>query len=214
MLRIWGRADSSNVQAVMWGVGELGLDYERLDIGNRFGGNDTPEFIALNPNRTVPVLQDDDGLVIWESAAILRHLARKYGVPPFWPETLAEKARVDQWAEWAKVNIAGGFTVPVFWRVVRTAPSKQDPAAIAAALKYLGRFLDIAEQQLARHDYLAGEEFTLADIMIGHVLYRYFDIGIERPDRQHLAHYYRRLTERPAFREHVMVSYEALRVSD
>ena len=214
MLRIWGRADSSNVQAVMWGVGELGLDYERLDIGNRFGGNDTPEFIALNPNRTVPVLQDDDGLVIWESAAILRHLARKYGVPPFWPETLAEKARVDQWAEWAKVNIAGGFTVPVFWRVVRTAPSKQDPAAIAAALKYLGRFLDIAEQQLARHDYLAGEEFTLADIMIGHVLYRYFDIGIERPDRRHLAHYYRRLTERPAFREHVMVSYEALRVSD
>lgn len=214
MLRIWGRADSSNVQAVMWGVGELGLDYERFDIGNRFGGNDTPEFIALNPNRTVPVLQDDDGLVIWESAAILRHLAREYDVPPFWPETLTEKARVDQWAEWAKVNIAGGFTVPVFWRVVRTAPSKQDPAAIAAALKYLGRFLDIAEQQLARHDYLAGEGFTLADIMIGHVLYRYFDIGIERPDRRHLAHYYRRLTERPAFREHVMVSYEALRVSD
>lgn len=214
MLKIWGRADSSNVQAVMWGVGELGLDYERLDIGNRFGGNDTPEFIALNPNRTIPVLQDGDGLVIWESAAILRHLSRKYAKPSFWPDTHADKARVDQWAEWAKVNVAGGFTVPVFWRVVRTAPAKQDPQAIAAALEYLGRFLDIAEQQLSKHEYLAGRDFSLADIMFGHVLYRYFDIDIERPDRANLARYYERLTERPAFREHVMVPYDALRVSD
>ncbi|MGB3624707.1 MAG: glutathione S-transferase family protein [Henriciella sp.] len=214
MLKIWGRADSSNVQAVMWGIGELGLDYERLDIGQRFGGTDTPEFIALNPNRTVPVLQDEDDLVIWESAAILRHLARKYAQSPFWPDALDGRARVDQWAEWAKVNVAGSFTVPVFWRVVRTASSKQNPDAIAAALNYLGKYLDIAEQQLSEHDFLAGDQFSLADIMIGHVLYRYFDIEIDRPDRPSLARYYERLKDRTTFREHVMVSYEALRVSD
>lgn len=152
--------------------------------------------------------------MVWESAAILRHLARKHGTPPFWPDDLAGQARVDQWAEWAKVNIATSFTVPVFWRVVRTAPSKRDPDAIRAGLVWLDRFLDIAEQQLAGSAHLAREAFTLADIQFGHVLFRYFDIDIPRKPRPSLDRYYAALTGRPAYREHVMVSYDALRVPD
>ncbi|HWV21741.1 MAG TPA: glutathione S-transferase family protein [Devosia sp.] len=214
MLTIWGRKTSSNVQALMWCVGELGLAYERHDVGHRYGGNDTPEFLAMNPNGTVPVLQDGIGEPIWETGAILRYLAARYGAPEFWPGDPAQRAPVDQWAEWAKLNVTLSFTGPVFWRVVRTAPSKRDPAAIAAALAKFNAILAIAEAQLGRHDFLAGPALTPADIQFGHVLYRYFDIEIERPDWPNIERYYRALTQRAAFREHVMVSYEELRVTD
>jgi glutathione S-transferase len=61
MLTVWGRTTSSNVQALMWCIGELGLPFSRRDIGHKYGGQDTPEFLAINPNGTVPVLKDGDG---------------------------------------------------------------------------------------------------------------------------------------------------------
>lgn len=214
MLTVWGRKTSSNVQALMWCIGELGLDYQRHDVGHRYGGNDTPEFLAMNPNGTVPVLQDGIGEPIWETGAILRYLAARYGAEGFWPSDPALRAPVDQWAEWAKINVTLSFTGPVFWRVVRTAPSKRDPSAIEAALAKLNRVLGIAEAQLGRHAFLAGAAFTPADIQFGHVLYRYFDIEIMRPAWPNIERYYQALTQRAAFREHVMVSYEELRVVD
>jgi glutathione S-transferase len=212
MLEIWGRKTSSNVQALMWCVGELGLGFRRHDVGHKYGGNDTPEFLAMNPNGTVPVLRDDGGEPLWETGAILRYLGTRYGDEPFWPKDLMRRTRIDKWAEWSKINVALNFTAPVFWRVVRTAPRERDAAAIAAALQVLNASLDSAEVQLTRHAYLAEDAFTLADIQFGHVLYRYFDIAIDRTGRRALRRYYDRLTERPAFQEHVMVSYEELRV--
>lgn len=211
MLTVWGRATSSNVQALMWCIGELDLAYERLDFGHIHGGLDTPEFAALNPNRTVPVLRDGDGPILWETGAILRYLAGQYGTDAFWPADPVARANVDRRAEWAKLNVAMAFTVPVFWRVVRTAPAAHDAEALSAALNALEDKLSIAEAQLQQHLFLAGDTFTLADIQLGHVLYRYFDIDIPRPDLPVLWGYFNRLCERPAFREHVMISYDVLR---
>ncbi len=214
MLTIWGRKTSSNVQALMWCVGELGLAYQRHDAGHRFGGTETPEFLAMNPNGAVPVLRDDESDALWETGAILRYLAARYGTASFWPADGLDRAQIDKWAEWAKLNVTLNFTVPIFWRVVRTAPSKQDPAAISQAVAKLDKIFAIAEAQLARNEFLAGSDFTLADIQFGHVLFRYFEIDIPRPERPALRRYYDALTARPAFREHVMVSYEELRVAD
>ena len=102
----------------------------------------------------------------------------------------------------------------MFWRVVRTPPSRRDPAAIAEALVKLGMYLDIADAQLSNSPFLVGEHFTLADIQFGHCLFRYFDIDIERTGRANLRRYYDALTARPAFRNHVMVSYEEFREED
>lgn len=213
MRTVWGRADSSNVQALMWCIGELGLPHERYDAGHRFGVTDTPAFLAMNPNGTVPVLCDGDNEPLWETGAIMRYLAAQYGAAPFWPAEGAARAVVDKWAEWSKINVAQNFTAPIFWQVVRTAPSKQDPAAITQAVQTLDAVLGIAEAQLSRARFLAGDSFTLADIQFGHTLYRYFDLPIPRRDHPALRRYYNALTTRPAFREHVMVSYEGLRVA-
>lgn len=211
MLTVWGRKTSSNVQAVMWCIAELGLEAHRLDIGHKYGGNDTPEFLAMNPNGKVPVLKDGDDEPLWESSAIMRYLASRYGDAPFWPKDIAKRAQVDKWAEWAKINIGLNFSRPIFWPVVRTPPKDVDHAAVEKAIDALGKQFDIAEARLAAHRFLAGDDFTLADIQFGHVLYRYFDIPITRPEHKAVRRYYDALTERPHFREHVMVSYEDLR---
>ncbi len=197
----------------MWCVGELGLTFQRHDLGHRFGGLNTPEFRSLNPNQTIPVLQDGDAPPIWETGAILRYLAARYGDDAFWPTDPVQRANVDKWAEWAKLNVATAFTVPIFWQVVRTKPADRDNAAIQAAVTALEEKLEIADEQLASSVFLAGQDFTLADIQLGHILYRYYDIDILRANLPNLRRYYEALTERAAYREHVMISYEELRAS-
>src|SRR5690606_9276163 len=122
------------------------------------------------PNGTVPVLRDGDNPPLWETAAILRYLANRYASAPFWPEDLVARTEVDRWAEWSKINVALGFTVPVFWQVVRTPAAERDPAAISTAVGRLERLFRIAEERLTRHAYLVSDDFTLADIQFGHGL--------------------------------------------
>ncbi len=211
MLKIWGRKTSSNVQALMWSVGELGLPYQQHDLGHRYGGLDTPEFLHLNPNGTIPVLQDGDNPPIWETGAILRYLAARYGPDSFWPSGPVQRVEIDKWAEWAKLNVAMQFTVPVFWQVTRVPESERDEDAITQAVASLEAKLEIADAQLSRNTHITGPEFTLADIQLGHILFRYYDIEIQRSSLSHLARYYGMLKERPAYREHVMISYEELK---
>jgi glutathione S-transferase len=214
MIKIWGRRSSSNVQAVIWCLEILQLPYERVDAGFTYGVVDTPEYLALNPNGTVPTIAVEGMPALWESGAIMRYLCNSHGNTDFWPPDPQQRAQVDQWAEWSKINIALAFTSPVFWKVVRTAPSKQDPVAIAAALDALHVKLAIADGQLADHQYLAGEHLTLADVQFGHVLYRYFDIEIERAVLPNVERYYEMLCDRGDYQRSVMVCYEELRVVD
>jgi len=211
MLTVWGRKTSSNVQALMWCIGEMELRYVRHDIGHKYKGTETDFFYSLNPNRTIPVLQDGSAPPLWETGAILRYLANRYGAESFWPSDDTKKANVDRWAEWSKINVATAFTAPVFWRVVRTPEENRDENAIREAMVNLERNLLIAEAQLEKHSFLAGDNFSLADIQFGHVLYRYYDIDVVRKPLARLRSYYENIALRPAFQEHVIVSYEDLR---
>ena len=85
MLKVWGRCSSSNVQALLWCLAELDLDYERVDAGFTYGVVDTPEYLSVNPNGTVPTLIDGDAPPLWETGAILRYLANTYAGDDFWP---------------------------------------------------------------------------------------------------------------------------------
>ncbi|MER0237656.1 glutathione S-transferase family protein [Fulvimarina sp. MAC8] len=211
MITVYERSDSNNVQPVMWLIAELGLEHERLDVGHRFGGNRSPEYLAMNPMGLVPVVRDDDGEAISEMGAILRYLAARYGKDDaFWPSDPAARAQVDRWAEWSKIEIMGTFQAPVFFAKVIAKPESRNPEAIERALVHFHKRMDIAEARLGEADYLAGRDFSLADIVFGSVLYRYFALDIERPDYPNITAYYERLQARPAYAEHVMVSYDAL----
>lgn len=204
MLTVHGRASSLNVQAVMWGAAELGLEVDRFDAGFGFGGTDTPEYRVMNPNGLVPVFQDEQ-VTMFESAAILRYLAARYGRFPFWPEDPVARAPVDVWAEWGKGTLQANFLRTVFHRVLHDEPPEEKGRAL------LESHLDILEGRLGDGPWLLGADFTLADIQAGLPLFRYFTLAMERRDRPLLAAYYDRLCARPAYAEHVMVDYAHLK---
>lgn len=211
-ITILGRATSMNVQAVLWGLDELGLDWERRDVGGRFGGTHTDAFRALNPNGLVPVLTDDK-VTMFESAAILRYLAARHGGAPFWPADPVERAPVEVWAEWGKVTMQAHFTAPIFYQLYFVTAEKRNAAAVEAAIHTFDADLAILEDQLGDGPYVTGDAFTLADITIGQSLYRYFTLDIPRTHRPVLSAYYARLTDRPAYQRCVMVDYSSLKVA-
>jgi glutathione S-transferase len=203
MLRIWGRTNSINVQKVMWAVGELGLEHERIDAGGQFGRLDTPEYGALNPNRVVPTVEDG-GAVIWESNSCVRYLAARYGAGGLWPEDAAVRSESDRWMDWQLTRIQADMTV-VFWGLIRTPAERRDMAAINASTARLGDIWRVLDHHLASRLFVAGDHLTMGDIPVGAMCYRYQGLPIERPKLPNLEAWYGRLRERAPYREHVML---------
>lgn len=210
MITVWGRTTSSNVQTVMWALAELGIAHERIDAGGPFGGLDTPEFAEMNPNRLVPVLRDE-GEYLWESASIVRYLGARYGSEQFWPADPLKRAKLDQWGDWTKTTLVPAFLANLFLPMMRNKPGERDEAALAKGVANLAKVMRIFNKRLTEGNYLGGDEPCFADIVAGTLLYRYSTLEIERPDLPDLTAYYERLTKRPAYARHVMISYDSMR---
>jgi glutathione S-transferase len=201
MIRVWGRKNSINVQKVMWTVGELGLKHERIDAGGAFGRNKDSDYLKMNPNGLVPVLQDGD-LTMWESNAIVRYLAARYSDGNLWTKDPAKRALSEQWMEWMITTINPAI-LPVFWGLIRTPPEQRDMAAIEAARVKSAELLKIFDDHMAGRTFVAGDTLTLGDIPMGVFVKRWYALPIERPNTPNVAAYYERLKKRPAFVEHV-----------
>ncbi len=210
MLKIWGRKNSINVQKAMWAVGELGLAHERIDAGGPFGGLDTEDFRAMNPNARVPVI-DDDGAVVWESHAIVRYLAAKYGDGSLWLSDPAARAHSDQWMDWTTADLQPAFIGGVFWNFYRTPEPQRNWQAIRQGIARSAILFRMLDRHLADKNFLAGDTLTMGDIAAGAQCYRYFELEIDRPAIPNVEAWYERLQARPAYREHVMVPFDDLR---
>ncbi|HTT49740.1 MAG TPA: glutathione S-transferase family protein [Pseudolabrys sp.] len=201
MLKVRGRRNSSNVQKVMWAIGELGLDYERIDIGMEFGGNRTPEYLALNPNGLVPTMQDGD-FVLWESNSIVRYLANRYGAGTIEPSDAKLRALANQWMDW-QLSVFLPAHEPLFFGMVRTPPEKRDYAAIAQSKMKTIAAAKIFDAELSRHVFIAGDAFSMGDIPMGIRIYRFRQLVPERPPLPNIERWYAMIERRPAFHEHV-----------
>ena len=201
MLKIWGRANSINVQKVLWCCGELDIKYERIDAGLQFGVNNTPEYKAMNPNGLVPTI-NDDGFVLWESHAIVRYLARKHGLGSLCPSDPKACADADRWMDWFATTVLPNLR-PVFAELVRVAPDKRNMTLVNESRKKLAANMALLDAHLANRKYVIGEAFTMGDIPLGTAVQRWFKLPIEREPYRNLEGYYQRLRERPAFKQHV-----------
>jgi glutathione S-transferase len=211
MLKIWGRNTSINVQKVMFAVGELGIEHQRFDFGGPFGGLDTPEYGLLNPNRLVPTI-DDRGFVLWESNAIVRHLAQRYGRGTLSPADELTFARADSWMDWSLTSLYGDVILTCFLQLIRTPARERHGAQVEAAARRAGEKLAILNQQLAGRSFIVGEQITIADIAVGTLMYRYFNMAIPRPALPHVEAWYGRLLKRPAYQTHVMIDFQSMKV--
>jgi glutathione S-transferase len=203
MLKVWGRANSVNVQKVVWCCDELQLSYKRIDAGLEYGVNTEPEYLAKNPNGRIPMLEDGD-FSLWESNAILRYLVMQYqGERKLYPLPPATRASIDRWLDWSLSTLQPAER-PVFWAVVRTAPAARDEAALARDVAQVARHWAILDAQLAGRRFIENDAFSLADLVLGAYARRWFGLdGIERPHLPHLASWYERIEARTAFQRHV-----------
>jgi glutathione S-transferase len=210
MLTVWGRRSSLNLQKVMWFVGELGIEHRHIQAGGQFGGLDTPAFRAMNPVGRVPVI-DDDGTIVWESHAILRYLAACYGGAQFSPDNPVGRSQADRWMDWSQTALQPDFVAGLFWGLYRTPEPQRNWSVIRDKIARCTQHFQLLDNALGDRPFLCGDSLTLADIPAGTSLYRYFELLIERPAIPNVKAWYRRLQERPAYREHVMVPFDELR---
>jgi glutathione S-transferase len=193
-LRVLGRTSSINVRKVLWTCAELDLPFESVESD--------PQLLARNPNAMVPVIQDGE-FVLWESNAICRYLAGRDPRSVLLPQEPEARAQVDQWMDWmiAELNPAWRYA---FVALVRKNPRFQDPAAIAQSAASWNDHMRLLDHHFATGgQFITGEFFTLADIVIGLATHRWLLTPIDRPHLDALHGYYQRLSVRPAFRAHV-----------
>ena len=201
MLKIWGRATSSNVQKVLWCCAELDLEFERVDVGGPFGGNRDPEYLAMNPNGLVPTVKDGD-LVMWESNTICRYLAATRNGEHLYPRDPAARTQVERWMDWQLAVIAPPMGQLLFG-LVRSTPETRDPAAIEAARRRAAAAWTIVDDEIKDRPYLAGNHLSLAEIVLGTLIYRWFAFPIERPELPNLRAWYDRMHQRAGFKKHI-----------
>jgi glutathione S-transferase len=208
MLKIIGRKTSSNVQKVLWLCAEIGLEFERTDLGGPFGGNDKPEYRAMNPNGLVPTIVEEDGFTLWESNTIVRYFGATYGKDSgLYPTDPKARANGERWMDW-QLSVMNPAMRPVFWGYVRTKPEDRDDELLAKQTVALGQKFKMMDDWLASNDYMGGANFTVADIPVGIATHRWFEMPIPRIDLPNLKRFHEKLKDRPAFQEHIMQPLE------
>jgi glutathione S-transferase len=202
-LKIWGRANSVNVQKVLWCLAELDLAYQRIDAGMAFGRNNEADYLAMNPNGRVPTLIDGD-FVLWESNSIMRYLALAYApASPIYPAAPKRRAAVDSWLDWTLSTIQP-VDRPVFWALVRTPVEQRDMVAIQKDVDAEAVQWRILDAQLATRRFVEGEDFTIADIALGAYVRRWLGVeGVTKPRLAHLDRWFAELGSRPGFLQFV-----------
>jgi len=200
-LSIWGRLNSINVQKVLWLCEDMQLPFHRIDAGMEFGVNKTEEYKSKNPNGLVPTI-NDDGFILWESHSIMRYLARKYdATKSLYPEDAQLSARVDQWLDWYN-TVAWPLMKPLFWGWIRVPADQRNLQELETARQNFIQVVSMLDQQLSKTPFIAGQTFTMADISMALVCYRWFNLPIERPAMQHLDAWYAKVQGRPGYQKY------------
>ena len=194
-LHIWGRMSSINVKKVIWTAQELGLDFQRTEAGGAFGLVKTPEYLRLNPNSLVPVIEDD-GFVLWESNTIVRYLCASRE-SALYPSELRQQFDAERWMDWQQTTF-NPASRSGFWQLIRTPPAQQNPAVIAQSNAAVEALLATLDAHLAGRSFMVGEAFSMADIPLALEVHRWFGLPQTRQARPNIERWYSALQARPA----------------
>ena len=201
MLKIHGRPNSINVRKVLWICEEIGIPYERTDFGRDYTPTSDPQFMKVSIYGVVPV-DDDDGFILRESNTIVRYLCAKHGRTDLYPADIKARAVVEQWMDYGSTDLYQGMR-PVFQGMVLGNKPHAIPEVIAWGAADWNKQMGRLEAHLtAGNTYLAGANFTIADVPCGLMVHRWTAVDFDKPKLPALAAYYNRLCERPGFKKH------------
>ncbi|MBC3829946.1 glutathione S-transferase N-terminal domain-containing protein [Undibacterium amnicola] len=201
-LKILGKSSSINVRKVLWTCAEIGLDFDLTEFGSGTPNSvTTPEFLILNPNAMVPVIQYE-GQVLWESNTICRYLAARHQRTDLLPQDPMARAQVEKWMDWQATELNNAWRY-AFMALVRHSPAHRDTAAIEHSVREWNRHMSIADLQLQRTGaYLVGDQFTLADIVLGLSLNRWRASPIAHANLPALQTYFDLLCKRSGYTQY------------
>ncbi len=205
VIEVYGRANSVNVQKVLWCLDELEVPFERYDVGGRYGGNKEPDFLGRNPTGLVPMISDGD-LDLWESNAIVRYLSARHGSGSLWPNDPADRALADKWMDYQLGTLFPAFKAALLG-LVRTPTEDRDPDAIAASAQATADTLTVLDAHLEGNGFVAGDRLTMGDVVLGPTVYRWLNLEIDRPTLPNLQAWHDRLSKLPAYQNNVMVPF-------
>lgn len=208
-LKIYGTA-ASRAARPLWVAHELGLAYEHISIPYLGGATRTPEFLAINPNGHIPVV-DDEGVLVWESMACALYLAGRFkpsGAPSLAAENHAEQAEILRWSFWVVTECEKDALIFLMHRLLMSAERRKPQLADEAQRRLLGP-LRVLEQHLRTRSYLAAERFTVADICVASVLAWVQDATELMTQCPCVDDWLRRCLARPAFREVRLIARSA-----
>jgi len=192
MMRVLGRLTSINVRKVTWALDVLGQPYAQEDWGLPLRDPKVPEFLALNPNGTIPVLIDGD-FSMWESNAILVYLADRDGDGKLLPPDPFGKARALQWLSWQVSDLNPAWMYAVY-ALLRKIPGYDEPNHIDASIQRWTAKMEVLEAELAEGGpFIGGADFSIADIVLALSCHRWFQTPFERTHLAAVEDYYKRL---------------------
>jgi glutathione S-transferase len=199
MLKLYGQYRSRAFR-VAWLLKESDIAYEHVNVTVNVEGATckSPEYVALNPNARVPTI-DDDGFVMWESAAINLYLAEKYK-SALWPADMPGKGRMYQWAFFI-ANDVEPHMITVMQNRMLLAPEKRNAAAADEADARLQPKLRILEQHLASHRYFGIERWDMADFMVASVTFSFTAMKYDLSKFPHFQRWLAASLERPRAKE-------------
>ncbi len=195
MLELYGKPTSINVRKVLWLCAGLDLAVQH------HAAPDAELLRGLNPNAQVPVLREGD-FVLWESNSICRYLATRAGRDDLLPVEPQARARVEQWMDWQATDLNTAWR-HVFMARVRGHADYPDDARAEASLAQWSRLMAMLDAQLARHAHVAGDDFTLADIVLGLSAQRWRSTPGGKPVLANVDAWFERLRRQPGFAAHV-----------
>lgn len=207
-VRILGRANSINVQKVIWCASEHNIPFVVENFGGKYGFTD--EFVKLNPNKTVPAIVDANGFTLFESHAICKYLDSKYASSnnTLYPvKELEMRAKIDQWMDW-QATVVNPLMRTIFWTLVRTKPEDRNLDELEKATIECNKKWQILNNYMKNEspDYVHGNKFSLADISLAISAHRWLTL-VEPKDRdsaKHVEDWYKRMGQRTHFKNYVV----------
>lgn len=209
MLTLWGYPTALNVQKVLWLLEETGIKYEFLLCGSDYEEIDTPTFRRRNPNALVPVVEHN-GDYIWESQTIMRFIAATYA-QDFWEDDALSRAKIEQWMDWSQNHLEPDLNMNFYWKY--SDPKEIDPIEYQTDFKPVDKLLRILDEHLSTRRFIAGDKFSLADIPIGILIHRFSSMKIRDKDYSYISAWYKRLSNRKAFKISVLQAETAIQNS-
>ena len=207
MLKIYGANLSAPANKVRMAANALGLEYEYVQVNIREGENRKERYLKLHPAGKIPVI-DDNGFILFESDAIIKYLAATE-ISPLYPDEVKIKACIDQWMDFTAIHIGGAMGKVLFNRVFASfIKVPVDERALNDGVNFLKRFLPVMDRQIAEGGYVAGENFTIADIALLATIDPAEVAGVEMDHYKHIREWFAKLIQKD-FYTRCHRSYEA-----